>query len=34
MNAVSNVLCSVALGKRYDYDDPQFRDVLLRFVHT
>ncbi|XP_072021871.1 cytochrome P450 2J2-like [Amphiura filiformis] len=27
-NAVANVICSISLGSRYDYDDPEFRSLL------
>ncbi|XP_075044994.1 cytochrome P450 2J6-like [Mixophyes fleayi] len=31
-NAVSNIICSIVFGRRYDYDDPTFRDIL-NLVH-
>ncbi|XP_063294187.1 cytochrome P450 2J6-like [Pelobates fuscus] len=31
-NAVSNIICSIVFGRRYDYDDPTFRDVV-NLVH-
>ncbi|CAH2324589.1 cytochrome P450 2J6-like [Pelobates cultripes] len=31
-NAVSNIICSIVFGRRYDYDDSTFRDVL-NLVH-
>ncbi|XP_075045021.1 cytochrome P450 2J4-like [Mixophyes fleayi] len=27
-NAVSNIICSIAFGKRYEYEDPTFRNIL------
>ncbi|XP_069754430.1 cytochrome P450 2U1 isoform X2 [Narcine bancroftii] len=27
-NAVSNIICSMCLGKRFDYDDEEFRTIL------
>ncbi|XP_072047419.1 cytochrome P450 2J4-like [Amphiura filiformis] len=27
-NATSNIICSVVLGKRFDYDDPEFKQML------
>ncbi|XP_018428582.1 PREDICTED: cytochrome P450 2J6-like [Nanorana parkeri] len=31
-NAVSNIICSIVFGRRYDYDDATFRDIL-NMVH-
>ncbi|KAM4614570.1 cytochrome P450 2J6-like isoform 1-T4 [Discoglossus pictus] len=31
-NAVSNIICSIVFGRRYDYDDFTFRDIL-NLVH-
>ncbi|XP_053304844.1 cytochrome P450 2J6-like [Spea bombifrons] len=31
-NAVSNIICSIVFGRRYDYDDSTFRDIL-NLVH-
>ncbi|KAM4017669.1 cytochrome P450 2J6-like [Anomaloglossus baeobatrachus] len=31
-NAVSNIICSIVFGRRYDYNDPTFRDIL-NLVH-
>ncbi|CAI9607240.1 unnamed protein product, partial [Staurois parvus] len=31
-NAVSNIICSIVFGRRYDYDDTSFRDIL-NIVH-
>ncbi|XP_063801804.1 cytochrome P450 2J4-like isoform X2 [Pseudophryne corroboree] len=31
-NAVSNIICSIVFGRRYEYDDPTFRDIL-NLVH-
>ena len=27
-NAVANIICSISFGNRYDYDDPEFRELL------
>ena len=27
-NAVANIICSISLGSRYDYDDPDFKGLL------
>ena len=29
--AVSNIICSFLLGKRFDYDDPYFRKFITIF---
>ncbi|XP_070567861.1 cytochrome P450 2U1-like [Ptychodera flava] len=29
MNAVSNILCSMLFGRRFDYDDQEFKNLLL-----
>ncbi|XP_053556425.1 cytochrome P450 2J6 [Bombina bombina] len=31
-NAVSNIICSIVFGRRYDYDDPTMRNIL-NLVH-
>ncbi|XP_075437839.1 cytochrome P450 2J6-like isoform X2 [Ascaphus truei] len=31
-NAVSNIICSIVFGRRYEYDDPTFR-YILNIVH-
>ena len=31
-NAVSNVICNVGFGKRFDYDDSKFKEVLNIFT--
>ncbi|KAM8945265.1 cytochrome P450 2J6-like [Pelodytes ibericus] len=31
-NTVSNIICSIVFGRRYDYDDSTFRDIL-NLVH-
>ncbi|XP_076819169.1 cytochrome P450 2C28-like [Clavelina lepadiformis] len=28
-NLTSNIICGVALGRRFEYDDPMFREILL-----
>ncbi|CAK8674850.1 unnamed protein product [Clavelina lepadiformis] len=32
--AISNNICSVIFGKRYEYDDKEFEVILNRFVHV
>ena len=27
-NAISNIICTISYGQRYDYNDPTFRDLL------
>ncbi|CAK8675810.1 unnamed protein product [Clavelina lepadiformis] len=27
-NVIANIICVVALGRRFDYDDPKFREIL------
>jgi len=30
-NAVANVICLIVLGKRFEYDDPEFQRVIEIF---
>ncbi|XP_032443873.1 cytochrome P450 2K1-like [Xiphophorus hellerii] len=33
-NAISNVIASIVFGSRFEYDDPQFRDLVSRLIEN
>lgn len=33
-HAVSNIVCSIVYGKRFEYDDPDFRGMVARSVRN